>query len=253
MKVVVNPTQTQFTDFVQTIHEQFDKGGTVIYKKRNEIRVFDVDGTLLNVKKFKVPFFLNRIIYTFFRLTKAQRSYLYSIKLKKKGVETPEPVAYVIKKRRGLIYYCYYISLQVDYNRTMFEFGKGGIEGREHILEKFTEFTANIHKAGFCHQDYSPGNILFKEYDNGDVKFCIVDINRMRFGNVSVSRGCSNFSRLWGQESLFRFVASKYAELRNADTKQCIESVMSARNKFWKNYARKHPLPFILDEADCNK
>ena len=247
MKIVENPQQIQFSEFVKTIHRQFDKEGSVIYKSRNEIRVFEVNGTLLNVKKFRTPHLFNRIIYTFFRLPKAQRSFQYAIRLKEMGIETPEPVAYILTKRGGLLYYSYYISRQVDYNRTMYEFGEGGISGREHILESFAEFTATIHEKGVYHKDYSPGNILFKE-ENGEVKFCIVDINRMKFGSVPVSRGCANFARLWGQKPLFNLIAKKYAETRQSDVEECMKWVLAARKRFWTKFTKKRPLPFTSDE-----
>ena len=246
MMIVENPEQKQFSDFVNTIHRQFDKGGTVIYQQRNEIRVFEVNNLLINVKKFKIPNLFNRVVYTFFRKSKAQRSYMYAFKLKAMGIETPEPVAYILTKRGGLLQYSYYISRQVDYNRNLYEFGEGGIEGREHILDAFAGFTASIHEKGIFHKDYSPGNILFK-VENGKVEFCIVDINRMRFGKVSVLQGCLNFVRLWGQKPFFDRVIRRYAELRHANPDKCMKTVWQARKKFWKRYTRKHPMPFVWD------
>ncbi len=248
MKIVENPQQSRFSDFVKSIHFQFDKGGTVIYKQRNEIRVFDVNGIPVNVKRFRVPGFLNRIVYSFFRPSKARRSFQYAMKLREKGIETPEPIAYILIKRGGLLYYSYYISKQVDYDHTLYEFGKGGISGREHILNAFAAFTARLHQKGVFHEDYSPGNILFKEKAN-EVEFCLVDINRIRFHNVSMHEGCSNFARLWGQEPFFRFVAKRYAEKRNFNPEECVKLVLSARERFWKKFTRKRPLPFMSDEA----
>ena len=245
MKIVSNPQQVQFLDFIQSIPSQFDKGGTVIYKKRNEIRVFDVMGYALNVKRFKTPILINRLIYTFFRLSKAQRSFEYASKLIEKHIETPQPVAYILIKKKGLLYDSYYVSRQVDYNRNFYEFGKGGVEGREHILNAFAGFTADFHKKGVLHKDYSPGNILFKD-ENGEVKFCMVDINRLRFGDVSVRKGCSNFVRLWGQKSFFEIVIRKYAEIRGADPEACLKRTLHVRQKFWKRFIRKYPLPFEL-------
>jgi len=246
MKIVENPQQKQFAGFIKTIHRQFDKGGALIHKRRNEVRVFEVNGTSINVKKFRAPRLFARVIYTFFRLPKAQRSFQYALKLKEKGIGTPEPVAYILMKRGGVLHESYYISRQSDYNRNMYEFGKGGVDGREHILEAFAEFTAGVHEKGVLHKDYSPGNILFKE-ENGAVKFSIVDINRMRFGTVSVSQGCSNFARLWGQQPVFEVVMRKYAEKRRADPAQCLKKALHARAKFWHRYARKRSLPFEWD------
>lgn len=243
MKIVIAPDSIQYTGFVQSIPAQFDKSGTVIFKRRNEIRVFDVDGIALNVKRFKVPGLFNRMMYSFFRLSKAQRSYEYALRLIAKGINTPPPIAYILIKRNGLIHDSYYISHQVDYNRNMYEFGRGGISGREHILAELAIFTARMHESGVLHRDYSPGNILFKETDDA-VEFCIVDINRLQFMKTPVSSGCANFARLWGQQPLFEFVAKRYAKERKADAALCIELVLKAKNAFWERYTRKHPLPF---------
>ena len=245
MKLVINPQQAQFSDFIQSLPWQFDKGGTVIYKSRNEIRVFNVNGSALNVKRFKTPVLLNRLIYTFFRPSKAQRSFQYALKLIDMNIETPQPVAYIHLNRGGLLHDSYYISRQVDHNRNFYEFGKGGVEGREYILMAFAGFTADIHKKGILHKDYSPGNILFKD-ENGVVNFCMVDINRLRFGDVSVRKGCSNFVRLWGQKSFYELIVRRYAEIRDGDPETCLKRALHARKKFWKRFTRKYPLPFDL-------
>ena len=246
MLSVINPHFTQFADFVKSIHYQFDKGGAVIFKQRNELRVFDVQGEPLNVKRFRAPHLFNRIIYTFFRKTKAQCSYQNALRLKELGIETPEPAAFILTKRNGLLSYSYYVSRQVAYNRNMYEFGEGGIEGREHILEAFVDFTVKMHEKGIYHKDFSPGNILFKE-EKGEVTFCLVDINRMRFRPVTVLQGSANLARLWGQKPFFDFIVRRYAEKRHADAEKCLKVALQARKNFWKRYTRRHPLPFTWD------
>ena len=76
------------------------------------------------------------------------------------------------------------------------------------------------------------------------VKFCLVDINRLQFGDVTVPKGCLNFVRLWGQKPFFELIVRKYAELRGAEPDACLKLALQARKKFWKNYARKHEMPF---------
>jgi serine/threonine protein kinase len=127
----------------------------------------------------------------------------------------------------------------------MYEFGKGGIEGREYILKAFALFTAKLHESGIYHRDYSPGNILFDE-KNDEVKFCLVDINRMRFGEVSIEKGCENLARLWGQKPMFELIAKVYAEARRTDIQYCTEKMLLARNRFWKRYGKKHEVEFEL-------
>jgi glycosyltransferase involved in cell wall biosynthesis len=251
MRIIRNIRLKQFDHFAASIPFLFDKGGRTIYRQRNEIKVFDVDGTLLNVKRYRTPHFPNRIAYTFFRPSKAERAFRYALRLRAEEIETPEPVACILTKKNGLIHYTYYISKQVPYERTMYEFGTGGIAGREHILKAFARYTAKLHQSGVYHKDYSPGNILFRETD-GEVRFCLVDINRMQFGNVSVQKGCANFARLWGQEPMFRLLAREYARARQADENDCVRRILHGRDKFWNSFTRKRPLPFPPDGTDEN-
>jgi len=246
MRIVENPKHKQFSDFVKTIHQHFDKAGTIIYQKRNEIRVFDVCGVRINVKRFKIPHLLNRIVYTFVRKSKARRSFQYAIRLKEMGIETPEPVAYVLTKRGGLLHYSYYISLQVDHYRALSVVGEGIMNDHEPVLEALASFTADIHKKGIYHKDYSSENILFKETD-GDVSFCLIDLNRIRFGRVSVLKGCANFARIGCQRPFFECIVRKYAEQRHANAEPCLKIALQARRTYWSRFARKYPTPFVWD------
>ena len=79
---------TLFTDEWYS-NEKMKEEGKTIYKARNEIKVFEVDGVELNVKRYRVPLLINRVIYRFFRQPKAVRAYEYALRLVAKGFETP--------------------------------------------------------------------------------------------------------------------------------------------------------------------
>jgi hypothetical protein len=241
--MVINPKYESLRGWIDEIPERFELEGRTVYSGRNLIKVFELDGRQINVKRYRKPHLLNRIVYSFFRPSKAKRSFRYAFLLDSKGIATPEPLAYIITKRCGLIDYSFLITLQVDYRHTMYEFGKGGVEGREHIVEALARFTAQLHEAGVYHKDYSPGNILFNETPD----FCIIDINRMRFAPVSVRRGCANFARLWGQKPMFCLLASSYAKARKADEQDCLRWILHDRAKFWKQYRRKRELTFEFE------
>ena len=49
MKEVINPAYGRFEDFVRRVPRIFSEEGKTIYKARNEIKVFEVDGVELNV------------------------------------------------------------------------------------------------------------------------------------------------------------------------------------------------------------
>ena len=48
MKEVINPAYGRFEDFVRRVPRIFSEEGKTIYKARNEIKVFEVDGVELN-------------------------------------------------------------------------------------------------------------------------------------------------------------------------------------------------------------
>ena len=69
----------------------------------------------------------------------------------------------------------------------------------------------------------------------------------MSFSPVSVSRGCKNFARLWGQPELFRIIADEYAKARNADAEECFRTIREARRKFWTRFAKRHKVKYRLE------
>ena len=107
-------------------------------------------------------------------------------------------------------------------------------------------FTAHMHNEGVLHKDFSPGNILWDKDEKG-YHFAVIDINRMEFKQVDINEGCANFARLWGITDIFRTMARTYAKARNFDVDECERLVVMHRNKFWKNYGKRHYISFPLD------
>ena len=66
----------------------------------------------------------------------------------------------------------------------------------------------------------------------------------MSFGKVSLKQGCANFARIWGGEQAFHILAESYAKTLGADTVLCQKWIFHYRQRFWKRYARKHPICF---------
>lgn len=246
MKLILNPAFESLRAFVETIPLVFEKEGRTIYKDRNEIKVFNVGGIELNVKRYKIPMLLNRFIYTYIRKSKGIRAFKYPQQVLEKGFETPEPIAYIEIKQWGLIHYSFFVSVQSPYTHSFYEFGNAKAEQYEEVVKAFAHYTAKLHDAQIYHKDYSPGNILFDKVD-GEYHFSLVDINRMSFGEVSKEKGCANFARLWGETAFFELLASEYAKARGFDREECICLVLEARRRFWMKYKRKHPVKFNLD------
>ena len=79
MKIVLNPEYKFLQQFVQDLPTRFASEGKVIQDKRNTIKVFEYKELEINVKRYRVPIFINRIAYRFFRKSKAVKAYFNSL------------------------------------------------------------------------------------------------------------------------------------------------------------------------------
>lgn len=230
---IIAPEYESLRSWVESIPEVFEHEGEVIYDKRNRIKVFEHEGVRYNVKRYRVPNLLNQWVYINLRPAKAARAFHYAQELRTAQIVTPEPFAYIVQRRGLRLQHSYLITRQVALKRDFYEFGFGSLQGREAIVEAMVDFAADMHQKSFLHLDFSPGNILFDTQD-GKVDLAIVDINRLRFGKVSVEEGCKSFARLWGKEDFFRLIAHRYAQQRHADEDECLKMILKARSRFWK-------------------
>ena len=162
------------------------------------------------VKRFKRPNIINQIVYSFFRRSKARRSFDYSLEVQKRGFGVADPIAYIEIKHGGLLTDSYYISLYMERMEELREYmAVYRAEDRELRLA-FARFTAQLHKAEILHVDYSPGNILVKK-QAGSYVFALVDVNRMKFKSISVVDACKNLARLATSRKVLDEVACEYA------------------------------------------
>jgi len=245
-QMIINPRYQHLQPFLSQLPEIFLSEGEYIHDGRNKIKVFDMAGLKVNVKQYRIPLLFNRFTYLYLRQPKAERAYRYALRLQEKGIHTPTPIAYIIERNKALLGYSYFISLQVNYPRRFYEFGNAPMdEPNRMIIEEFGRYTAFLHQQEIYHQDYSPGNILF-DLQKGKPEFCLVDINRMYFGPVSLKKGCANFARLWGSPEMFRILATAYAKARGWEVNTVCTEVLKARRRHWEKAIRKRPAEFPL-------
>lgn len=235
MKVVLNPKYIHLRPWIEQLPEHFEKEGKIIYNARNQIRIMRAsDGSEVCVKRFHAPRFLNRLIYSYWRAPKAMRAYENALRLKSAGIGTPEPIAYILNIKNGLLEGSYLICQKSVLTRNFYEFRHHSLNGYEYIVSAFARFTAFMHEQGILHKDYSPGNILFDLDEQGQPMFELVDINRMVFGPpVNMATACHNFCRLWGREDFFILLAQEYAKVRGFDERQCIQLTIRYWKRFW--------------------
>ena len=225
--MAVAPDYSNMSDFVKVLPVIFEDRGTVIYKGRNELREFDIAGQKVVVKSFQIPHLLNRIIYNFFRESKARRSFRYAAMLRQFNIGSPAPIGFCSVSSWFLFGKSYFVSLRSECPYTYRDLPQRPFEEQEKILRAIARTTAVLHEHGILHKDYSAGNILFAEKPEG-VSVEIIDLNRMRFGKVSLEEGCKNFERLPGTDEMFAVLADEYAKSRGFDKKKCLQLIEKA-------------------------
>ena len=209
---------------------------------RNSLRLFELEGKTLNVKSFKKPNIVNKIVYKFFRKSKAQRSFEYANKLKDLSLGTPEPVGFYELSSGLLFGKSYYVSEHLDDDITYRELTTDfNIPNYEDILRAFTRFTFNLHENKINFLDHSPGNTLIK-YNNGDYKFYLVDLNRMNFETMTFEKRIKNFAKLTIHKSMVEIMSDEYAKLINEEYDTVFNLMWQETQTFQESYHKKRRL-----------
>jgi len=207
-----------FEGLVHSIKSYFnDVDSITLFQKRNTLKLIDYAEKQYVVKSFKIPHILNKIVYRFFRDSKAKRSYANSLRLIGLGINTPKPIGYIEFNSVLFFKESFYISEFFDYDFEIRAVLKDkNFEDRENILKKFIEFSYELHNKGVYHVDYSPGNILIQKHDKGYV-FSIIDVNRMKFMKFDDKLRMKSLMKLSKNMNDNKFMAEYYAKISDKD------------------------------------
>ncbi len=248
--ITINPQWSSWHDFLISLPERMDSEGEYVYGgERNLIKNFTApDGTIVVVKRYHRPRFVNKLVYSWgIRQPKGKRAYRFAALLNGRHVETPTPVAYIEDRQCTILHESYLITLRCPYPHLMYEMGEAAPAVYRPMAKALAAFTAKMHDAQILHRDYSPGNILWQQDADGHYQFAIVDINRMYFGPVSMTLGCSNFARLWGPKEFIILTVKEYAKLRGFDPDESVNIALKARRRFWTHFQKRHKVKFPLE------
>ncbi len=241
----VEPRFRSLRNFIASLPVQFGYAdcGKVIYKGRNELREFSTPLGQVVVKSFCTPNLINRIAYGWLRKSKAQRSCEYAALLRSKGIGSPAPVGWCTVRHGLLFTKSYYASLKSTLPYTYIDILKHRISQEDAYIYLFEigRLAGRMHSAGMIHRDFSRGNLLLGRTEEGALGVEIVDLNRIRFHEVSVAEGLKNFERLPASPRMKRAMAEGYAEVRNLNVEECLrqwpetESLESSDTGGWVN------------------
>lgn len=229
--------------FLNDIIENYDiKGEDFGNQDRNSLKLFRFNGTIVNVKSFRVPNIVNQIAYRFFRSSKAQRSFEYATILQDRGIGTPQPIAFFEFTSFCCFKNSYYISEQVDAALTYRELVTvPNFKNHEEILRAFTRFTYSLHEKGINFLDHSPGNTLIVDKNEG-YDFYLVDLNRMKFQEMSFQDRMQNFSRLTPKKEMVEVMSDEYAKISGLSYTKVLDTMWNETVAFQEKFKRKQLL-----------
>lgn len=239
----IAPGYEHLESFILALPERFQQQGDILHDARNYLKVMDAAGEPVVVKSFQQLGLLRRLIYTFLRAPKAARSFKYARRLQSLGINTADPIGYLQCYRHGVLADSYFIARQVDadytigkiihyyerLNRGELETGEEALEGpkMEAMLLRCADFTADMHRKGVLHLDYSKGNLLIREQADS-TELVVIDVNRMAFGPVSAQQGAENLVRLMKVPSAQEIFIRRYAQSMQFDEEASLARVRKA-------------------------
>ncbi|MBC7524572.1 MAG: lipopolysaccharide kinase [Flavobacterium sp.] len=242
MQIIVNKEYySKQNAIIQLVNNFFDEGKLIVKGSRNTIKSNLLDDEKVNIKFFQKPGFLKSIIYSFFRNSKAKRSYDYANYLIQHSILTPFPIAYIEERNcLGLLNKSFYISKQIDYNFTFRELiHSPKFPDRELILQQFTDFTFSLHEANINFLDHSPGNTLIIKKEAGLYDFYLIDLNRMEFKNLDIESRMDNFKKMWLSKEMIKIIANRYSELSKHPKDELLKILSGKTKQFKMKTARK--------------
>ncbi|GEL11405.1 hypothetical protein FGL01_21440 [Flavobacterium glycines] len=210
--------------------------------KRNTIKLFELDDKTINIKSFKVPHIVNRIVYRYFRKSKARRSYEYAVRLLENGIGTPQPVAFFENSNWLGLKDSYYVSEHLSVDLTYRELITiPDYPDYENILRQFTRFSFGLHEKGIEFLDHSPGNTLINKAEEGQYRFYLVDLNRMNFhSSMDFEQRMKNLSRLTPKEEMVVIMSDEYAKLYSSKSpREIFDKMWYETRSFREGFERK--------------
>lgn len=229
-------------DKIFDLIENFNQKGKLFDdRKRNKIKIFDLNGKKINIKSFKIPNLINKIAYRYFRKSKASRSFEYANKLLEFGFGTPQPIAFYENHDLIGLKDSYYVSEHLQADLTYRELVEiPDFPDHDNILRQFTRFSYDLHQKGVEFKDHSPGNTLIKKISDHKYEFFLVDLNRMEFhDSMPFELRMKNLCRLTPHKEMVKVMSNEYAKASGESETLIFETLWKMTADFQYRFHRK--------------
>jgi len=96
-----------------------------------------------------------------------------------------------------------------------------------------------MHEAKVNFLDHSPGNTLILETGDGNYDFFLIDLNRMKFEDLSLEMRLDNFKKMWLSKQMVKVVARKYAQLSGQNEEKLSQLLLKKTKDFKRKITKK--------------
>ncbi|RXI24221.1 MAG: hypothetical protein C7K11_01920 [Candidatus Amulumruptor caecigallinarius] len=247
MKLQLHPDYQHLEAFVRSIPSHGYAEEEVCWNRRNVVeRVKTPDGQQdVIVKRFKAVGFFKGLIYTFFRKSKARRAYENALYLLCNGIDTAFPIAYIEERRMGVFRAGYFVSSYLPYATVidMYMPERASDSERAEIQRGLVAFLVDLHSRGIVPQDFNMDNLFYhRDAESGELKFSLIDINRMATGRHTGTRDAMKaLSQVGVNVWWLRDFVTYYHDLTGADCDECAYQILSfsRRRKRRKHFLKR--------------
>ena len=240
MKTVVDERYQHLDDEIGRLPQRMDEGqGELVYDSRNRVARFIIDGKPMMVKRFKRVNAVQQVVYTFFRKTKAERAFLFAKEFLRRGIGTPQPVAYMEERHHGLFTTGYFVSLEVPGTETSLLLREVKDYPKD-LAEAVARQVVLMHSKGILHGDLNLSNFLCTEDSPGHYHFTMIDTNRSHFcDGMPTDDAClQNMVRLTHRRDLYEDLVRRYARQRgwaeNHTARQALALLHQFEHRKWR-------------------
>jgi hypothetical protein len=190
-------------DFLKALSEPLllMAGGHVFHSGRNRLAAVAPAALGSRTREAVLKQFRPRGAYKLKTLafpSKALKAWRGAAALIEKGIPTPLPLAYLERRKGGLVIEGYFLTekiSEVQEVRHLFR----SLAGQEldGLLRALAAFLRKAHGRGILHKDLSDGNVLAGADGRGGTTFYVLDTNRVRVKKrIGLLRAAGNLVRL---------------------------------------------------------
>lgn len=242
LRLKINPKYSDISQYLFSIPKLFvsDTSASVMHENRNVVKYLPEKDIV--VKRFIKVSLFNRLMYSFVRKSKAERSMLNAQKLLKLGIGTPEPVAFIEIRQNLIIRDLYYACRYCSWNKMDDVFYNKIDSDNVERANACVDFIVSIHKRGVLHFDLNPKNIFYK-LDASGYNFKLIDLNRMAFHSGYHKRAAlNNLTRMTEDKEIFEFIVKRYALSAGLNLESTLKQCLINRRRRENHYKIKRAL-----------